>query len=274
MRRYKHTVWFILFCVGCVLLYQYGWLPFGGPPLRLAHIERTPLSSGVELVRADLVRGARSVGEFVAVYSDPAHIHAELHLNPDKDPLASMLGPDTMAVLNAGFFTPERRPTGLLVSHGRVLSPFVPEAGGAGSGVLILEEGRVQLLERDGVGTRDFARTTLAIQAGPRVIESTGQMGILSDDGQRAHRTVAGVDDRGRLALAVVLGSRGPSSGPTLFELQSLLSNQSLGPLAFRFALNLDGGPSTGLHLKSASVRINRPESSPVHSVLTLRPKP
>jgi exopolysaccharide biosynthesis protein len=252
-----------------------GWL--GRAPVRIARVKRAPVGGALEIVEAELERSGESGGKLIAVYFDPHVVTPSISLNTGLAPLAT-LESDAVAVVNAGFFTPERRPTGLLVSAGRTLSPFVPRAGGAGSGVFLLENGTASLIARDQVGKRSFQDVTLAIQAGPRIIEPGGKNGIVSDDGARANRTVIGTDGRGRVVLAVVLGPAGWASGPTLYELQHLLGDHGLGrtstELAFRFALNLDGGPSTGMHVRSHERALDAPESAPVHSVLALRARP
>ncbi|MCK6549113.1 phosphodiester glycosidase family protein [Myxococcota bacterium] len=242
-------------------------------PLDVHRVEAREHAGGLEVVDVTLTRGGAPGGRVVALYFSSRSITPRLLLNDGAEDLAE-LAPGALAVVNAGFFTPERRPTGLLVSEGKTLSPFVREGGGAGSGVFILEGHVPTLLPRDQVKKRSFERTTLAIQAGPRVIEPGGTDGIRSDDGQRANRTVIGRDRAGRVAIAVVLGPKSWATGPTLFELQRILGKRGLGrlapELAFEEALNLDGGPSTGLDLRLPSRPVRASESAPVHSVLAL----
>jgi hypothetical protein len=243
-------------------------------PIRISRIVRTPIADGVEMIEGELQRGDDDGGRLVALYFDPQETKPMLLLN-DKQASLADLAPEALVVINAGFFTKERRPTGLLVSEGHVLSPFVAQAGGAGSGVFLVEGGHAHLIERDKLSRKSYDHVELGIQAGPRIIEPTGGYGILSDDGARANRTVIGVNEEGRMIIAVVLGPSGWPTGPTLFELQHLLGPGGLGlhasQLAFRMALNLDGGPSTGLHVRAAAHRFDAPESAPVHSVLALR---
>lgn len=245
--------------------------------LEVAEVHRTALAPGLDRLEAMLRRGDRTAGRLVALYFDPARIDASLALNAEAAPI-SALEPDALAVANAGFFTPERHATGLLVSGGRVLSPFVARAGSAGSGVFLIEDGVARLLPRDQVKRRSFERSTLAIQAGPRIIEPGGGPGIVSDDGARANRTVIGATADGRAIIAVVLGPTSWTTGPSLYELQRVLGPEGIGrraaDLEFKFALNLDGGPSTGMQVRIPGHRFDVAESAPVYSVLALRPRP
>ena len=229
---------------------------------------------GVESLEAELRGGRVRRGRLVALFLDLNRVRPTIGLNPELASLDTLLEErGGFAIANAGYFTKERRPTGLLASGGEILYPFVAQAGGAGSGVLVVREGGVELLERDRVQTRDFADAELAIQAGPRVIEPDGTPGIRSNDGMRANRTVLGRDRRGRLVVVVTYAPEA-GVGPTLFELQRLLGPEGLGQihpdLALEAALNLDGGPSTGLHARAPAPRIDLPAASRVVSVLTL----
>ncbi len=238
----------------------------------LTLISRSQVAPGVELVVATLtVEDRRS--EVVVLYCEPQRIHPEILLNEALSPLTT-LAPHAAVVVNAGYFTAERRPTGLLVSHGKVLHPLVPKGGSAGSGVLVVDD-EVRLLTRDEAKTHRFDEALLAIQSGPRIVEPDGSYGIRSDDGARANRTVIGKDVGGRLALAVFHAPHG--AGPTLFELQRWLT-EGLGALApelrFQTALNLDGGPSTGMVLRFPKHERRLPEGVAVHSVLALKVEP
>ncbi len=245
-------------------------------PLEIRSIARHRLADGIELVRAELSRGGAPGGTLHAIHAEPDKIRLDLVMNAHRVALRD-LETDRLAIVNAGFFTKDWKPTGLLAAGGRSLARFVPRGGGAGSGVLVVEGGSVRLYERERFDPATAARAELAIQAGPRLVEPDGQHGIRSDNGKRRDRTVIGADTRGRLVLAVVRGPGGWASGPTLFELQRLLTDtlrRSPAPdLALRLALNLDGGPSTALHLRHPDHRVDAPEAAPVLSALVLEPR-
>ena len=151
---------------------------------------------------------------------------------------------DLLIGVNGGFFDPKLQASGLLLSGGRLLAPG--RAGG-GSGVLAVAKGRAQLLKR---GEPLPAGTDFAVQCGPRLIEPGGSIGIYTDDGQRAARTAACLREQGReLNLVIALSKGFRASGPSLLQLAQWLA----APLApgetsgCHAALNLDGGPSTGI---------------------------
>ncbi|MCB9646387.1 MAG: phosphodiester glycosidase family protein [Deltaproteobacteria bacterium] len=245
-------------------------------PLSLADATRREVAPGVEVLTARVHRRSLRAGRLVALFAEPSAVSLELFVNEEQAALRD-LADGALAVVNAGYFTQERRPTGLLVSGGKVLSPFVPNAGAAGSGVLVVDDDEVRLFARDEVRPSTYRGAALAIQAGPRVVEPGGAPGIHSDDGARANRTVLGRDGRGRLVLVVIHNpDGGQAAGPTLHELMTLLGPEGVGrvapELALDFALNLDGGPSTGLSLRDEAVEAELREAYPVLSVLALSP--
>ena len=244
----------------------------GAGHLHIQDVHRSVLAPGAELLQARLYRGAADAGALVILFLDPKTVQLELLVNPDRKKLTE-LAPGAQLVMNASYFTPEYRPTGLLASQGKVLSPFVAKGGPAGSGVLLLEDHRVQLLRREDIGDRGFEGAALAIQAGPRLIEADGTRGIRSDDGQHANRSFIGADKRGWLVLGVAYRADGGlGGGPSLFELQRLLLRLEPDAEGLAFALNLDGGPSTGLILRTKP-EMQMFESATVYSALAVRAK-
>ena len=152
--------------------------------------------------------------------------------------------PDVLVAVNGGFFDPQLGASGLLISEGVSLAR---ERSGGGSGVLVIAERRARLLER-GAGLP--AKTDFAVQCGPRLIEADGSAGIRTDDGRRAARTAVCVREGGReLDLIVAASPERLGAGPGLFQLARWLAEPlASGELSgCEAALNLDGGPSTGL---------------------------
>jgi hypothetical protein len=244
---------------GVFVLPDEGALTLG--PTRVDHAD------GLVVLRSSVFRGNRDAGTLVALYADLDELQPVIIENDGKS--LSELAPDAAAVVNGSFFTPEARPTGLLVSEGERIFPFVPRGGAAGSGVLTISQGQVALHPRSGY---EPETASFAIQAGPRILEPSGDRGIKGDDGSRANRTAIGASVEGRLAIAVVHDREGGHSlGLTLFELQRVfeLLGERHPELGWTTALNLDGGASTGLWVSTPNVRLR--ESTPVPFAIALR---
>ncbi len=161
----------------------------------------------------------------------------------------SLDAPRLSMAVNGGFFDRDFSASGLLLTGGTKLAE--PRRGG-GSGILTVHDSRAELYARDDVlpPNLDFA-----VQCGPRLIERDGSVGIHRNDEKRAARTVACIRDAGRtLDLLIVFTPELPGDGPTLFELSRRLSTPLVAgdDSGCGSALNLDGGPSTGMIVRAA----------------------
>jgi uncharacterized protein YigE (DUF2233 family) len=151
--------------------------------------------------------------------------------------LTEALGADGRVAVNGGFFDPEGRPIGLAASGGRTLSKFSPTMSG---GVFYVADGVARI-----AATEDFdphMAVAFAVQCRPRLVVA-GRPNVKRDDGQRAERTALCVRDEGRTFDVVIAEPLGGARGPSLFALSQYLSAEG----RCVDALNLDGGPSTGV---------------------------
>ncbi len=161
--------------------------------------------------------------------------------------------PSALAVFNGAYFEPDYRPSGLVLSGGVTAAPVGPRGG---SGILRVANGRVDVVPIDARGGATFspsADVSLALQCGPRVIEAGGAPGIYRHDGRYAARTVACVRDHGAtLDLIAAWDVDDARRGPERYDLATLLAGPSPlgGDVGCETALNLDGGPSTGVYVR------------------------
>ena len=163
-----------------------------------------------------------------------------------------------LAAFNGGFFDAEGEAEGYAVSRGRVLAAYDPALGG---GVLVVRGPRAELYDGE-----TFAPPAdppdFALQARPRLVVD-GAVNIQSETGRRAARTALCLRDDGR-SLEVVVRPAPPDAGPTLLELA-----RELAAAGCEDALNLDGGPSTGV---VTPTRTSQPRG-PIRHVVVVRPR-
>ncbi|MDX1686847.1 MAG: phosphodiester glycosidase family protein, partial [Candidatus Promineifilaceae bacterium] len=146
-----------------------------------------------------------------------------------------------LLLVNGGFYTEEYVATGLIISEGEVSGVSYQGFGGmfavtdAGPAVRSLREAPYDPAEP----LRD------ALQSFPLLLAPGGRVAFPREDGAQARRTVVAqdVDDR----LLFLVASRGHF---TLHQLSRYLAASDLG---LDVALNLDGGPSSGFLLASAT---------------------
>ena len=169
--------------------------------------------------------------------------------------------------VNAGFFGPDQKTVGLSMSNGVVLTRLSRTTSG---GVLVSDGVTAKLFATEDFDLRDAAADAaykFAVQCRPRLVVDKA-VNIKSDDGKRAERTALCTRDGGKeLAVFVVRGSDdGESPGPSLFALA-----QHLLDAGCESALNLDGGPSTGVAFREDGGVTLLPPRSPVRQAIVVK---
>jgi uncharacterized protein YigE (DUF2233 family) len=162
-------------------------------------------------------------------------------------------------VINGGFFGTQGEPEGMVVSGGRLVSPFLSRIGG---GIVATSEGVAHLLDAEAPPAADAA--DFALQCRPRLVVDRA-VNIRRDDGNRADRTALCLRDGGRTLDVVVARTDDElgREGPTLFHFARALARSGCEQ-----ALNLDGGPSTGAAWREGRrVRFLPPRAPVRHAV-------
>lgn len=177
--------------------------------------------------------------------------------------LESLLPQGALAVVNGGYFEPDFRPTTWLVDDSVELAP---KTGTSKGGVLALGSGGPYLGPVSGLGFQPV----LALHSFPLVVEGEGQAGVYRDDGRRAARTVACLVGTA-LHFIVIAAPRG--DGPTLFETAALLREPKPAGFGCRRALNLDGGPSSGVLFSPEVPAKPRPPFAKVGYAIVIWPR-
>jgi len=207
--------------------------------------------------------GAAARWGFSNLTLDRDRTKLEIRLAPGGANLDTLLVPGALAAVNGGYFEADFRPSTWVVANGVELAPKSDTSKG---GVLALGAGGLYVGPVSGLG---FA-PVLAVQSFPLVVEAEGKAGVYRDDGRRAARTIAClVDDT--LHFIVIAAPRG--DGPTLFETAALLRQPSPAGFGCRRALNLDGGPSSGVWFGPAVHAKPRPPFAKVGYAIVIWPR-
>lgn len=147
---------------------------------------------------------------------------------------------DALLVVNGGFYRVENEkyfPNGLTIVNGQAVGSSYESFGGM---LAITEQGAElrSLVEQPyGPGEPLLA----GLQSFPVLVKPGGQLGFpaQSDDNIQARRTVIGQDWEGRILFIIA-----PRGYFTLHQLSVYLTESDLD---LNIAINLDGGPSTGI---------------------------
>ena len=172
-----------------------------------------------------------------------------------------------LVAINAGFFTPEGNPLGLVITNGRSFGTW-NSASSLGSGIFAeSSSGELSISRRGSASAFQSAREL--IQAGPLLIENGISIGGL-DTEKTAVRSIILTDGGTRWWI-------GRTSLCTLSALGAALAAHSPAPWPIRQALNLDGGRSTDLFvsMKIPGGPLERRGilNRPVRNFLILRPR-
>jgi hypothetical protein len=184
------------------------------------------------------------------------------------DAAAAARARDGVAAINAGFFTPEGAPLGLVMASGKISGSW-NSASSLGSGVWHAgASGAPRISRRENLGRAAATGMRELIQAGPLLVENG--------------RAVSGLESSKSSARSVILwdgGTRwwiGCSTPCTLDALAQALAEGQPAGWPVRQALNLDGGRSADLWVSSSvsggPISQRPPWNRPVRNFLVLVP--
>ena len=176
---------------------------------------------------------------------------------------SAMRGAGAIGGVNGGYFTPEFESLGLMIASGKPTGKFASST--LLGGVIVSTNGTLRLLWRDEY-TRQ-AGTTDLVQAGPRLVDAHRALGKLDRQKTRP-RTFIATDGRDHWAIGTV-------KSVTLGDLAELLAAPGiLADFHISRALNLDGGRSTAIWMRTASgEEISDPGWSTVRNFIAIVPR-
>ncbi len=251
-------------------------------------LRATIFATDMQLVSAsapvDMGNGARFISAKVKgekefqlslVFFDTEHFALRVYDQPvqrrgkdgtgDKRLAAAATELHAIAGCNGGYFSPKFGPHGLQIANGvRIATDIVPNMGNAG-GALVVRGGQAQLV----VDTTfvDAPDVTEFVQCCPLFIVNGKPVADMSG-GPRAPRTFILTDNQGHWVM-------GNSTAMGLQEMSDALRAKGVLPgFTIQMALNLDGGPSTGLWWQEATGQSHdKPPGWPVRNYVLVVPR-
>lgn len=170
-------------------------------------------------------------------------------------------------LFNGSFFTGEAAPVGRIVSDGLLYGGPLSAAYGPESigviGMFTLLDGVPELFTagRSDYSPRDM-RFDQALECYPILLLPGQQPAYLEDSGNRARRTVIGIDEEGYIVVMVI--------EQPIFSLYELAHWLPGSGLALDSALNLDGGRSSGMLVSLPAESIGIPAYVPLPIVVAV----
>lgn len=174
---------------------------------------------------------------------DPAEVRFVVGYQPATPPMLSewAAAADALAVINGGFFDENGQTVALLVQDGQ---PIGESYLGRGGMFAVAPDGSVALRALSDMPYDPGEPLVEALQGWPLLVRPGGVAAYNYEDGQRARRSALALDRTGRVLFIAC-----PSAAFTLAELSTWLV---AAELELDAAVNLDGGSSTGLLLRSS----------------------
>lgn len=225
--------------------------------------EWQPIDPAMELRTLRLNAGTSS-GFATVVRLDPTAYKISVKYDVDNPGTVSewfeALNP--IAVMNGGYFDENGRPTALVIFDGIRRGESYDGFGGM---VVINGQGEFELRSLRDQPFDPNEDLQQAMQSSPMLIQPGGTLSDFEANDDRSRRTVIARDTQGRILLI--------ASNTLIFTLSEFAHALKNSDLELDAALNLDGGRSTGLYVRTpaASVTIDSIEKVPL--VLTIEPR-
>jgi uncharacterized protein YigE (DUF2233 family) len=242
----------------------------GSPPTPQAEPAPPPADSGwlQAAPGVELRRLAVAVGEQAAPVSvarlDPAQVRLAVGYAPEApQALAAWAGDaGALAAINGGFFDEAGRAVALIVHGGEASGDSYVGRGGM---FAVTPDGEVWLRGLAEAPYDPAEPVAEALQGWPMLVRPGGEVAYTHEDGERSRRSALAIDTSGRPLLIAA-----PTAAFTLHELAVWLAASDL---AIATAVNLDGGSSTGLIVRSEAAPERIDAFAPLPIVLLALPK-
>jgi len=218
---------------------------------------------GLDFIQRKASDGGQTAELSIVSFSPRTHTFGVMD-NPAGafDAGSAALKRGALAAVNGGYFHPDRTPLGLVVRQGVEIHPL--EKAKLLSGLVVVTSDRIALRRTSEFKASPAIRE--ALQAGPFLVDAAKPVAGL-DNTRQAARTVVFIESTGRCGFLTC-------KSLTLAQTADLLATPSLvGAGKVVRALNLDGGSSTALWVRSEPVFYER-EWKSVRNYLAIVPKP
>lgn len=150
-----------------------------------------------------------------------------------------------IALFNGGYFDSQNQTTGLTISNGQSFGTSYPDFGGL---LAVDMQGNVSLRS---LNQQPYDPTTEQLQQATEsspMLVINGKRTQFNANASSSRRTVVALDTQGRLMFII-----SPGGTFSLDEMADLVANSDLN---IQTALNLDGGASTGMFIKTSKQKL------------------
>lgn len=199
------------------------------------------IADGLQLRK--LIPNGDELAQLVVLRVDPSKYRFRAVYRPGQPENLSgwrALEPEASVIINANYFDAKDEALGLVVSDGKPSGVAYGDRGGA----FLLRNGKPAIVTYRSQPWTGAGNIEQAVQGFPILVENGGQAYVAPGRGERARRTIIGIDRRGQVLIMVA-----PFLGLSLADLSAYLPAADLD---IETAFNLDGGRSTTISLPDA----------------------
>jgi hypothetical protein len=223
-----------------------------------------PIGQGIE-ARRILVQRPERLATVHIVRLDPAAVSFRVGYAPGAPRLlAAWCGEEgVIATINGGFFNPDYHSTAMVIARGIASGSSYENQGGM---FAVDVTGNVSLRHLAEQPYTPDEPLLEAVQGWPMLINHGQLTYTASTAGERARRSVLATDQAGRVLLLACPGND--------FTLRGLAEWLQSSDLALDAAMNLDGGSSTGLCVRTAAYQERIPAFVPLPIVVQVVARP
>lgn len=249
----------ILSGVGCAT-FNIKYIPDVTAPTEPAKAEWTSVQNGID--RMEYLFGDDRFSALVVYRFSPdcCSYQVKTSTEPkDMDAWALAL-PDATLLVNAAYFHEDLSPSGLLISEGKRVGDRSFDLDKSG---LITLAPQVRILDT-ATETFNENKLTEALQSYPFLMKDS-EAAVKENSGLSARRTFIGTDKTGHAYIGIV-----NLTDLTLYRLSQLLDGMEV---EWDNVLNLDGGPSSGLIVRTPEWNERMDSLTPVGSVIVVNTK-
>lgn len=210
----------------------------------------TPVQVGLEQRTVNLFVNGELADRYLMARIEPDHFRFEIHYDADKPMDLADWAYETgaLVVVNGSYFSKHEEqyfPTGLFIENGEMYGESFDDY--AGMFTVNNDTARLSWLRKEPYQGQLYQ---FALQSFPMLVRPGGELGFPAEfeDHVAARRTFIAQDRHGRFILFV--------SDKTRFTLHQLSQYLVDSDLDLDIAMNLDGGPSSGLYILPSGTMI------------------
>ena len=174
--------------------------------------------------------------EMIVIKLEPQEYNAYIEYDPAANYISRWQSNSEEIIINGGYFNEDYSPSGFLVKNGVRIGDKMFDQDK--SGLIVVTDGAISIRDLAVRPIEEKETFEFALQSYPFLVKNS-KPALTEDSGKTAKRTIVAVDAGGNTYIIALL------TDVSLYEAMNKLTSLNI---PFTQAINLDGGPSTGIY--------------------------